>query len=60
MSGPKRPLAVTPAQTAYLLELVEDDLAETELTTNERQQARAVQRKLHELKHKWKVDDLWP
>lgn len=47
MSGPKTRLTVTPAQATYLLELVQDDLANTEdLTKQERQQAHSIRDKL--------------
>lgn len=46
MSGPKRRMAITPAQAVYLRDLVADDLVQTELTKGEQQQARAILRKL--------------
>lgn len=49
MSGPKTRMALTPAQAVYLRDLVEDDLAETELTKDETMQARAILRKLREV-----------
>lgn len=53
MSGQKMPLAVTPAQTRYLLELVRDDMDQSELTPTERQQAAALRRKLTVLEKRW-------
>lgn len=57
MSGIKRRLAVTEAQAEYLTELIEDDLeGTTDLTSNERDQAKSLLKKLRALNFDFEIN----